>query len=1223
MRLLPVAAILSVLAVVAFPSAASAATEPVCAAAACGDQGQSRAVTLKRSAADKKRRAKTSLRVHVRGGIAGKQRRVTITGPKGFKRVISRSRTFRRVASGRYTITAAPLVGNRTVTFAKHTTTRVTLRRGASGWVGVRYVQRVSNRTLVVAPDAVLSASGAEVAVNDPRGLIRVGSILTAGAGPNTPKGLLVEVVALTRDGATTAAQVKEANLRDIAPQAEVLVRPRLRLAPAAFAQASSTRALTGASRQAMGGNSRFTLPVPCSEGAATLSGSIGFAALGSVEVKWFSNLPDMLLGFATMDMVQGAQLKMESEGAATCTLNAPLLPRDVEFAPVNGTVGPVPITIVPKLNFRVTGRLDSAASFSATMQNELAASFGVGWSGLRAFPMLPDDKKGKKYEPDASFSPGKITPTGKTDLRLGVGPRLSFDLATTPGPALSADQTVTLAADPARDPWWKLDGRVGASGRFQAKAWVLTVDGSVDNILNKNYEIAKATTPPVPVFSTRSLPDAENGKAYSARVAATSARTPITYAVSSGALPTGLRLDGATGAISGTARGFGTSTFEISARDRSGGRGVREFTVKTATPPTAIATQALPVPARGRPYSAELSATGGLPPYTWSITAGSLPAGLSLSGGTISGTPTEAGASRFTLGVRAGDGGTATRAFTMTVEEIVPLAITTSALATGQVDAAYAQTLAASGGEPPYTWSSGTLPAGLALSSQGVLSGTPTVAFSGAVTVTVTDSGGRTASVTPTLTIADLEPVAITTSTLPNGKIDVAYNQTLTASGGRAPYTWVANSGLPAGLTLSSAGQITGTPSAVGTSLLSVTATDSNGRTGSRTISLEILPPGVEITTTSLPIAQQGEAYSVQLALLGGSSPYTWSITAGTLPSGLTLNTSTGVISGSTTGSGASALTFKVVGADGSEDTVDLTLTRSNVAGTWISDISCPTATLCRAIDNDGIVYTRTATGDWSGGVDSTIPDGAFNITISCPTASFCISTSRFGPSRVFTGGSWSAIPDPDDVGIIFSVDCATATSCVAAGSKTGGGRRVWVWDGTAWTGPIGTDPANSWLEVDCPTTGTCILTANGLAGTFDGSTVTSGITLVQNGENLACVSATTCFAGFAGIEEWDGMAWTPLSVSDGGQDLTAYPVACVRGTAFCATGGTGGSNPLWTWDGTAWTRYAGTGTGVTALGCASATYCVAGTSTGQARIWNGTSWSALSTFARGVATP
>ena len=175
------------------------------------------------------------------------------------------------------------------------------------------------------------------------------------------------------------------------------------------------------------------------------------------------------------------------------------------------------------------------------------------------------------------------------------------------------------------------------------------------------------------------------------------------------------------------------------------------------------------------------------------------------------------------------------------------PLNITTLTLPGGTSGVAYTQTLTATGGASPYTWTvaatSPPLPAGLTLTTAGVLAGTPTVPGAYAFTILATDSAGNTDTQDLTLAIAGALSIT-TTSPLPAGAVSAAYTQTLTAAGGTAPYTWAVTSGtLPPGLALSSGGVLSGTPTAEAAVSVNVTVTDNVAATAVTTFALTIGP--------------------------------------------------------------------------------------------------------------------------------------------------------------------------------------------------------------------------------------------------------------------------------------------------------------------------------------------------------------------------------------------
>ena len=382
---------------------------------------------------------------------------------------------------------------------------------------------------------------------------------------------------------------------------------------------------------------------------------------------------------------------------------------------------------------------------------------------------------------------------------------------------------------------------------------------------------------------------------------------------------------------------------YRVHSVNSSGVEGISgDLTFTTLGPSLNVATTSLPDATQNIAYSATLVASGGTTPYSWSVISGTLPAGLTLASatGVISGTPTGSGTSSFTVQVSDANSMTATKPLTLTVTATPAPTITTASLPGGTQNVAYSATLAATGGTTPYTWStiSGTLPAGLTLALNGVISGTPTGSGTSSFTVQVTDANSMTATKPLTLTVTATPAPTITTTTLPGGTQNIAYSATLAATGGTTPYTWSTISGtLPAGLTLAPNGVISGTPTGSGTSSFTVQVTDATAKTASKALSLTvtaaIAPPTV--ITTTLPSGTQNAAYSATLAATGGTPPYNWSILSGTLPAGLTLAPN-GVISGTPTGSGTSSFTVQVTDAGSriASKALGITITGSSGGG-------------------------------------------------------------------------------------------------------------------------------------------------------------------------------------------------------------------------------------------------------------------------------------------------
>lgn len=450
-------------------------------------------------------------------------------------------------------------------------------------------------------------------------------------------------------------------------------------------------------------------------------------------------------------------------------------------------------------------------------------------------------------------------------------------------------------------------------------------------------------TQPPVTLtILTKTLPQATLTGAYpSQTLQGTGGSGSDTWSIASGTLPTGITLSGP-GVLSGTPTGTaGTFPFTVQVQDGAGHMAQQPLMI-VVNPAPSIATTTLSPADDGAPYSQPLVVNGGTPPLSaWSISSGSLPAGLTLSGSTIAGTlsPTAA-TSAFTVKISDANSVAATQSLIIVVNP--PPSISTTALPVAQQGGGYSQTISASGGTGTLTFTPQTVD-GVTLSSSGILAGIPTLAGSFPFLAKVTDT--LNVSATQPLTLVVNSSLSLLAATLAGGDQGVVYQQQqLVASGGTPPYgnwNWspASDSSLPPGLSLNpSAGTITGTPTASGTYSFTVSVSDSMNSIASQIYAITVnLPP--TITGAVLPPATVNVPYvPYTIPVSNGTMPFTWSQT-GTLPAGLTF--ANGVISGTATG-GSFAAPY---------DVPSWTATASNGGNTSISPNCLATATVTDAV--------------------------------------------------------------------------------------------------------------------------------------------------------------------------------------------------------------------------------------------------------------------------------
>ncbi|NID16463.1 putative Ig domain-containing protein [Luteibacter yeojuensis] len=754
-------------------------------------------------------------------------------------------------------------------------------------------------------------------------------------------------------------------------------------------------------------------------------------------------------------------------------------------------------------------------------------------------------------------------------------------------------------------------------------------------------------------VVSPSSLPSpATFGVFYSQTLSATGGTAPYTFVLDSGTLPGGLSFSGDT--LSGTPNQAGTFNFGVTVTDNTGASTPKSYSL-TVGNPTIVVDQP-PSAVINVPYSHALSASGGTSPYTYAVHSGSsLPPGLALNNGVISGTPTALGSYSFQIegrdssaspgpytsittlmmdvtnqpptagpasatvaygstnnpitlnlsgpaatsvavGTQAAHG-TATAvgttisytpttgyagpdSFTYTASNAAgssspatvtvtvsppTIVYTPSSPPHAQAGMAYSQSIAgASGGAAPYSYakSAGSLPAGLSLAANGVISGIPTAAGSFTIQVRATDSstgtGPFTSAPANVTVIADAPAIAIAPAALTDGTVNTPYSQTITASGGTAAYTYTVDSGtLPNGLTLSTAGVLSGTPTQAGSFPISIRANDST--TGpaapyhnSQAYTLTIAPPTIALAPASLPNATVGTSYSQSLSASGGTAPYTFATTAGTVPTGMNLAPD-GTLSGTPTTAGDFGFTVQATDAQAFPGTGNYTVHVSAIApgkptgATATAGDGQATVTFVAPTDTGGATigdYTvtsspglKTATGNGSPIVVTGLTNGtAYTFTV--------VARNVAGPG-----------PASDPSNAITPQGTQTITFNNPGTQAFG-------------TSPTVTASATSTLPVTFTSTGVCSITSGGTL-TFSASG-TCDVTAHQTGDTayLPAAPVTQSFqvAAIAPGAPVIGTATTSASgeatvsftapANDGGANVSSY-------VATSSPGGFTGSGP------------------------------------------------------------
>jgi hypothetical protein len=573
--------------------------------------------------------------------------------------------------------------------------------------------------------------------------------------------------------------------------------------------------------------------------------------------------------------------------------------------------------------------------------------------------------------------------------------------------PALSLAQTGSISGTPS------------TAGTFN---FVVKVTDSNNNSATKALTLIVKPAAPLTITVTQ-LPRGSVGTPFSQNLGASGGQTPYTWSIQSGNLPDGISLNQG-GIISGTPERAVTTSFVLRLTDavNVSVTSTLSLTINPAVQLLSIETQSLADGVVGEDYSETLKAAGGSSPYRWDLRTGKLPDGLALSAeGVISGAPITPGELSFE--VRATDQSGQTIIATLSIDIEPPSELTIlspSALPVAAVGVPYRFEFKAASGTAPYSWKKkkkakfGTLPAGLTLSSEGVLSGTPTTQGISNFTIVLNDSGGKQAKKPLSVDVGPPPPpLAIRTDLLPHALQSLPYNVALQAEGGIGPYSWSIESGaLPDGLTMTPGGIISGRATTVGSTSFVVRLKDSLGTSSTKSFFLIVAqpPPPLLIQTISLAETTAERPYSQSLQATGGVPPYTWSIASGTLGAGLNLSAS-GLISGTPVSAGTSVFVVRVT------DSASQSVTRTLAITVKPADKLAPFGVL----ETPDVRATLNNTASGSGWALDNVGISRVEVLIDGQK----VTDAIYGLSRPDIGAVWgSAFPNAGQSGFSFVID-------------------------------------------------------------------------------------------------------------------------------------------------------------------------------------------------------